>query len=129
VQESGSDVMRAALGESEVVACAAIGYAELRAALARAARDGRIAATDRARTRVLVDQLWNGVAEVPVDAALIRHAGDLAEQYGLRGYDAVHLAALLALGGPGEARLACWDEELADVARGLGYDVVGAARL
>jgi predicted nucleic acid-binding protein len=118
--------MRGATEESELVASAAIAYAELRALLARAARDGRVAVGDRARTRVVVDQLWGAVAEVPIDAALIRHAGDLADRHGLRGYDAVHLAALLALGGPDDVRLACWDEELAAAARGLGYGVVGA---
>jgi predicted nucleic acid-binding protein len=91
------------------------------------ARDGRVAPGDRARTRVVVDRLWGAVAEVPVDAALIRHAGDLADQHGLRGYDAVHLAALLSLDGPGDARFACWDDELAAAVRGLGYAVVGAS--
>jgi predicted nucleic acid-binding protein len=126
LEEPGSAEMRHALQESELVASAAIAYAELRALFARAGRDGRIAPGDRARTRVVVDQLWGAVAEVPVDGALIRHAGDLADQHGLRGYDAVHLAALLALGGPDAVRCACWDDELAGAARSLGYTVLGA---
>jgi predicted nucleic acid-binding protein len=118
--------MRAAADESDLVASAAIAYAELRALLARAARDGRIIPGDRSRARVLVDRIWDAVAEVPVDGTLIRHAGDLADRHGLGGYDAVHLAALLALGGADDVRFACWDDDLAAAARGLGYAVVGS---
>jgi hypothetical protein len=64
---------------------------------------------------------------VPIDGALVRLAGDLADRHGRRGYDAVHLAALLTLGGPAEVGFACWDDELAAVARGLAYTIVGAS--
>jgi predicted nucleic acid-binding protein len=126
LEEPGSAAMRLAVDQSDLVASAAIAYAELRALLARAARDGRIGQADRPRGRVLVDRIWDGIAEVPVDGSLIRQAGDLADRHGLRGYDAVHLAALLALGGADDVRLACWDDDLAAAARGLGYTVVGA---
>ncbi len=50
-------------------------------------------------------------------------AGDLAVTCRLRGYDAVHLAALIMTGRPEEVTAACGDEELA-VAAGLGYGVI-----
>src|SRR5215470_12889652 len=43
-----------------------------------------------------------------VDATLMRHAGQLAEDQRLRGYDAVHLAALTRLGPAPECTLASW---------------------
>jgi predicted nucleic acid-binding protein len=55
---------------------------------------------------------------VGVDAPLAREAGDLAEQLGLRGYDAVHLASALALGEP--TTVVTWDEELRRAAAGAG---------
>ena len=41
-----------------------------------------------------------------------RSAGDLAERHALRGYDAIHLAALLQAGGPAYGAFACWDGDL-----------------
>src|SRR5690242_13818095 len=49
---------------------------------------------------VLVQPVWARVSEIPIDGDLIRSAGDLAERHALRGYDAIHLAALLQAGGP-----------------------------
>ncbi len=38
---------------------------------------------------------------VEIDAGLAHRAGDLAESHGLRGYDAVHLAAAIRVDEPG----------------------------
>ena len=43
---------------------------------------------------VLVQQVWARVSEIPIDGDLIRSAGDLAERHALRGYDAIHHAAM-----------------------------------
>jgi predicted nucleic acid-binding protein len=42
-----------------------------------------------------LDALWTQVDVVPVTTDLVRAAGELAEIEGLRGCDAVHLAAAL----------------------------------
>jgi predicted nucleic acid-binding protein len=44
-----------------------------------------------------------------IDGLLARRAGELAEQLGLRGYDAVHLASALALGT--DTTFVSWDDE------------------
>lgn len=62
----------------------------------------------------------------PVELPLIRTAGDLAEQMRLRAYDAVHLAALRRLGEPGRVTFACWDADLREAARRLGYALIPA---
>lgn len=62
-----------------------------------------------------------------VDETLIRRAGDLAQSFGLRGYDSVHLAAAEAVWRalPGvDYRVAVFDGKLADAARGLGMTVL-----
>jgi hypothetical protein len=41
-----------------------------------------------------------------------RSARDLAERHALRGYDAIHLAALLQAGGPAYGAFACWEGDL-----------------
>ena len=72
-----------------------LSHVETRAALAQAARIGRISAKHlRSSVRDLED-LFDQIDMVDVNDDLIREAGDLAEVQGLRAYDAVHLAAAL----------------------------------
>jgi uncharacterized protein len=56
---------------------------------------------------------------VAIDDPLARHAGDLAAEHGLRGYDAVHLACALHLKGD-DILLATWDSALNAAARATG---------
>lgn len=75
------------------VVSARLVYPEGRAALAQAHRLGRLTAR---QLRAAVDELDARYAElyfVEVDDLLARRAGEFAEAHGLRGYDAVHLAA------------------------------------
>jgi predicted nucleic acid-binding protein len=58
---------------------------------------------------VLVQPVWARVSDIPIDGDLIRSAADLAERHAWRGYDAIHLAALLQAGGPAQVTFACWD--------------------
>jgi uncharacterized protein len=59
-----------------------------------------------------------------VDAQLARDAGELAERFSLRGYDAVHLASALSAGGP--VTLVTWDEDLKRAAARSGCAVAPA---
>jgi uncharacterized protein len=119
--EAGSADMERIIHTADLTATAAIAYAELRAAVAAAIRARVIPAHERDRIVSAVERLWEQLAEVPVDSMLIRLAGDLAEQQRLRGYDAVHLAALQTFGEPGDVTFACWDDDLRRAARALGY--------
>ena len=94
--EVGGEAVERLWLESDYLVCAEIGYAEARAALASARRSGRLddAALRTAKTQL--GTLWDQVDVVPVTTELVRAAGDLAEVEGLRGYDAVHLAAAIA---------------------------------
>jgi hypothetical protein len=128
VQEDGTERARAAVASAEVLACAAIGYVELRAAVAAAIRDGRIAAALRESTVLNLERIWQGVSEVRVDSALLRVAGTLAEERRLRAYDAVHLAALCAVrqglatsASTAHLTFACWDSDLRRAAGELGF--------
>lgn len=60
-----------------------------------------------------------------VDRALAREAGALGEELGLRGYDAVHLASALALGGSATT-VVTWDTELSRAAVSCGCAVAPA---
>ena len=62
---------------------------------------------------------------VGIDGPLTRHAGELAEELELRGYDAVHLASALALGT--DTTLVTWDEDLKRAAAHSGCAVAPQA--
>lgn len=68
-------------------------YTEARAALAQAARLGRLASADLAPAVDALDGLYDQLDLLEVDDPLVRRAGELAQHHALRGYDAVHLAA------------------------------------
>lgn len=68
-------------------------YPECRAALAQAHRLGRVT-TRQLRVAVTeFDSRYEELDLIDIDDSLARRAGDLAESHGLRGYNAVHLAA------------------------------------
>jgi len=110
--------------DSDYVICAEIGYMEARAALAAARRGERL---DAAALRTARDQLallWEQVSIVVVDTALVQAAGDLAERGGLRGHDAVHLAAAITAQA---TVVASADRQLAEAARRSGLSVAAPA--
>ncbi len=99
-------------------------YPEGRAALAAARRDRRLSATGYGRTREEFESLHSELVMVGIDGPLARRAGDLAEEFGLRGYDAVHLASALALGA--DTTLVTWDGDLKRAAAQSGCSVAPA---
>jgi uncharacterized protein len=104
----------------DVLVSVRIGYAEARAALAAALRQKRISAAVFRSASAGLDELWSQVTVVEIDEDLTRSAGDLADTHGLRGYDAVHLAAALRV----EADVfSSADRRLCDAASALGFHV------
>ncbi|MHB8313118.1 MAG: PIN domain-containing protein [Candidatus Dormibacteria bacterium] len=111
------------LGQNlEVLACAHIGYVELRAAIAAAARAGRLPGASLTRARRRLERVWAATSPIIVDMAVAKRAGGLAESRCLPGYAAVHLTALQRLGPPRRVdRVACWDDELGRAASAESY--------
>lgn len=93
--EEGRSAMEALWLASDVVVCCELGYVEARAAIAAARRARRLRAGDLADARAILDDLWAQLDVIQITTELVRDAADLAETDGLRGYDAVHLAAAL----------------------------------
>ena len=93
--EIGGDAAQRLWLESDFVVCVEVGYAEARAALAAAHRAGRLDGRGLSIAKAELGTLWAQLDVVPVTTELVIAAGDLAEIEGLRGYDAVHLAAAL----------------------------------
>jgi predicted nucleic acid-binding protein len=98
-------------------------YPEARAAVGRAQRLGRIPTSRFAIARHRVEALWASLDRVDLTAELAHRAGDLADEYGLRGYDAVHLASLAGV-GDAETVLVSADVELLDAAQAMGFATI-----
>lgn len=75
---------------------------------------------------VAFEERQEDLVTVGVDPVLARSAGRLAEDFGLRGYDAVHLATALELGDE-EIVVVTWDRDLARAAERAGLGIGGAS--
>jgi predicted nucleic acid-binding protein len=123
VEESGSTQVRAAVDEAEAVSTSIVAYAEVHAALAAAARVGRITGEERSRAVAEFRAEWPRYAVVNVTQKLVDLAAELALEHGLRGFDAVHLssAMLLREEAGAEVRFLAWDERLARASAAAGF--------
>jgi uncharacterized protein len=92
VAEPGSPAARQLWDRAARVASVRLVYPEARAALAQAHRNQRLTARQLRRTVQALDDRRQ-LDLVKFDETLAQYAGDLAESDGVRGYDAVHLAA------------------------------------
>lgn len=96
--EQGSDAAgRIWLDADDRVASQLI-IVEARAALASAARRGRVSPEGLRAAQGELERLLDGVDLVEVDLPLVELAAEVAEHHGLRGYDAVHLASAILVG-------------------------------
>jgi predicted nucleic acid-binding protein len=123
VVEAASDRIRDLVAAAAGLLTVRVSYAEVRAAFARALRERLLSATDlRALTRTF-DEDWGRYSIVEVSDALVRQAASLSERHGLRGYDAVQLAAALAAGQAVDALgFVCFDRRLARAASREGLE-------
>jgi uncharacterized protein len=93
VDEPGSERAARLWDVADNVVAVRLIYAEARAALAQAARTGRLSAADLITAIDGLEGLYANLDLLEVDEHLVRRAGELAQHQALRGYDAVHLAA------------------------------------
>lgn len=97
VDEEGSDQVELVWDTADSLAAVSLIVVEGRAALAAAARAGRLTAAEHREATSELAGLVSQVAIIEVTDELIDHAAELAEEEALRGYDAVHLAAALTV--------------------------------
>lgn len=98
VDEDGSEALaQQIVGADHLATTCRITYAEARAALARRERESPHLHMQWAEARRLLDADWHVMAVVEIDQRLVQRAGDLADAFALRAYDAVQLAACDAL--------------------------------
>jgi predicted nucleic acid-binding protein len=121
--EPGAEAVLAVWLSAESVVTVRILFAEAAAALARAARLGRLEPEALDLALGELDSVWSQLDIVDIDDSLVRTAGSLARTHPLRGYDAVHCAAALRLADPTTVALA-GDQQLLAAWRTEGLQVV-----
>ena len=122
VEETGSDLVSRLAAEAVVVVTSAVAYPESRAAFARLRREGALSPRAFSTVKRAFDLRWPQYLSLAATDSLCRSAGELAETYGLRGFDSVHLASyaeVVRRAGPGDVAFSSFDERLNQAARKL----------
>lgn len=110
---------------SEIVTTSWISLPEVRSALERARRDGRMSPRRLGRAIVELENAWARMIAVVVDPAVGVRAAALTGSHSLRGQNAIHLASALRL-ETSELVLATWDVRLRQAALEEGLAVTPA---
>jgi predicted nucleic acid-binding protein len=115
---------QAALGDGYA---SAIGYVELRSALAAARRASRGTVTDPDDDRRLADELWDELTEIAFDPEIAATAVRAILDHGLHALDAIHLASALMVAGAEPLAMVSLDRRLRRAAAAEGLIVLPEA--
>jgi predicted nucleic acid-binding protein len=122
IDEPGSDRVRLAISRANMAGTHLISRAEVAGALAKAVRLNVLRPDDAMACLLRFRRDWPSLIRLGVSELLIAHADALAWNHGLRGYDAVHLAAASlwqeTLGSP--VTFAAFDAKLWSTAGEMG---------
>jgi uncharacterized protein len=122
IDEATTETCNRLWNESTRVVSVRLIYPEARAALARAGRMGRLTRSHLNAAVLELDSLIEDIDVIELSPDIARSAGELAQQHGLRGYDAVRLAAALAVADD-DLVLVTGDVDLAAAAQAAGIAV------
>lgn len=118
-EEEGTEIVERGVEEAELVATSVVAYAEARATLARKHREGVFSSDEHREAVEALNCDWETFEKPEVTERIASDAGDLAERYALRGFDAVHLASAVMVD---EAVSAHDNAESEDAVSFLGFD-------
>ncbi len=93
LKESGSEDIKELVYNASAVITSIVAYAESRAAFVRQYKNGELTRREYFQTKAVFDSDWKEIMIVWLDEEVSRLAGELAEKYILRGFDAIHLAS------------------------------------
>ena len=95
VAETGSAEVLELIGKAEAVGTVVISRAEVAAALAKASSIQVLPRDEAVSAFKVFNRDWENLVRLRMTEGLVSRAASLAWEYGLRGYDAVHLASAL----------------------------------
>ncbi len=128
VTEAGSAEVSAAVSQAAATGTALVSRAEVATALAKAVRVNALTQEEALAALQVFRNDWADLVRIQVTEMVVARADALAWDHGLRGYDAVQLAAALvwkdALGE--QVTLATFDKHLWTVAGSVGLEAYPA---
>jgi uncharacterized protein len=122
--EPGSDIALSCWQAAEDGFSTVLGYLELRSSLDGARRGGRPAHAEAAMDEVTADRIWEEIAAVDVDAAIMASALRLIVTHGLKTLDAIHLASALIVASGDAIAMVSFDRRLRRAAAAEGLVVL-----
>jgi uncharacterized protein len=129
LNEAEKEAVQGLVADSQRVATNLLAYPELVAGLAKAERMQRVTAAYKQAAIAAAEADLDSFLLITPTLALCKRAAHLADRFGLRGYDSVHLAAAEALMiqiMPQKLLFASYDAALNTAAQALGMDVAKA---
>ncbi len=93
VDETDSPAVLDLVTRATTLTTSAVAYAEARAAFARLRKTRSISPAAAAKAASQLDTDWSGYVAIDVTRDMSLRAGRLADRFGLRGFDAIHLAS------------------------------------
>jgi predicted nucleic acid-binding protein len=133
VDEAGSGKVRALAGGragADILLASRLGYTEASVSFARMVHLGRLPAALLPRHLGALERYWDeSIEAIDLSEDVLRGAQQLAQQFPLRTYDAIHLASareaqrMLRGRFAGELRFLAFDDGLNRAARALGFAI------
>lgn len=120
--EPGSDLATRLWSSCTTVVASQVIYPEGRAALAAARRSGRIGVRAHRACVEKLDDLYEAVGVIALGEPLALLAGEVADVYGLRALDAVHLASAMSAGDR-SLLLVTWNRALSAAGDRAGHEI------
>lgn len=71
-----------------------------------------------------LEAIWSALYVHAATGDVIQMASQVAREHALRAYDALHLASAMAFADDEPTAVACWDRELRDASKRLGFALV-----
>jgi len=124
VEEEGREVVFEAVEQAARLATSTVAYAEARAAFTRKEMRGDLRVAGRRQAVSDLNGEWRGFVRISVSNLVAYRAGEMAERYALRGFDAIHLASAARLGERfSDVHFLAFDARLVEAARGSSVPV------
>ena len=114
IEEEGTDMVKEITGKADVVATSRISFAEARSALVRCQDEKVISGNNYRQCITNLKSDWEMYLVLDASETVIQIAGELIENYRIRGFDGIHLASGLVLMRQVNevVNFMCWDSKL-----------------
>lgn len=125
VAETGTEEVIQLLNNADYVGSALLTYVEMASALSKAVRMQWIKQNEMEKAWEDFIHHWPSFTRLTITTGVVERAAQLAKQYGLRGYDATHLAAARLWGESLDKQIVVvsFDKELLTGAKSEGLAV------